>query len=37
MNEINNPHDKFFKKVFSDKSNAQGFLLNYRFPEIKLQ
>jgi predicted transposase/invertase (TIGR01784 family) len=29
MNEINNPHDKFFKKVFSDKSNAQDFLLNY--------
>jgi len=29
MNEINNPHDKFFKKVFSSKINAQDFLLNY--------
>jgi predicted transposase/invertase (TIGR01784 family) len=29
MTEINNPHDKFFKKVFSTKSNAEEFLLHY--------
>jgi len=29
MDEVNNPHDKFFKKVFSSKSNAQDFLVNY--------
>ncbi|MEW5801737.1 MAG: Rpn family recombination-promoting nuclease/putative transposase [bacterium] len=29
MNEINNPHDKFFKNVFSTKSNAEDFLVNY--------
>ncbi|MEW5801947.1 MAG: Rpn family recombination-promoting nuclease/putative transposase, partial [bacterium] len=29
MNEVNNPHDKFFKNVFSTKSNAEDFLLNY--------
>jgi len=34
MNEVNNPHDKFFKKVFSRKSNAEEFLLNYLPPNV---
>jgi predicted transposase/invertase (TIGR01784 family) len=34
MNEINNPHDKFFKKVFSSKSNTEEFLLNYLPAEV---
>lgn len=29
MEIINNPHDKFFKKVFSDLEVARDFILNY--------
>ncbi|MDI6793495.1 MAG: Rpn family recombination-promoting nuclease/putative transposase [bacterium] len=29
MEQITNPHDKFFKEVFTRKNTAKEFLLNY--------
>jgi predicted transposase/invertase (TIGR01784 family) len=32
--EIPNPHDRFFKQVFSEKENALDFMIHYLPPEI---
>ncbi|MBT6504150.1 MAG: transposase, partial [Deltaproteobacteria bacterium] len=29
MSEISNPHDKFFKEVFTSRNGAEEFLRNY--------
>jgi predicted transposase/invertase (TIGR01784 family) len=34
MNKIINPHDKFFKEVFTRRENAREFLLNYLPEEV---
>ena len=34
MKEIHNPHDKFFKHVFSREENARDFVLNYLPPDV---